>query len=212
MTFVDFVGKLEQRLQQPLPGRDAQIRMSAKFDPAMKDKYFSAPDSARLGGVLVLFYPSNGSIYLPLMKRPEYPGVHSGQVSFPGGKKEDQDDDLIQTALREAEEEVGVVQQDVKIIGALSELFIFASNFKVLPTIGYVESRPEFIPDQKEVVQIIETDLQALRNPHTIKETDIPISKGYKLRAPYFDIDGHVVWGATAMMLSELVHVINELD
>ena len=146
-----------------------------------------------------------------MMLRPEYGGVHSGQVSFPGGRVEKSDTGLVQTALRESNEELGIPQEKVEILGNLTELFIIASNFTVLPVVGSLDFRPEFIPDEREVVEIIETPISNLLDSKVIKERGFEVGAGYSINAPYFDINGHHVWGATAMMLSEFLTVYKDL-
>lgn len=165
--------------------------------------------SVRLGSVLISLYLHNEELHTVLMKRPSYKGVHSGQVSFPGGKKEDGDDDLITTALREAHEEVGIVPDKVNIIGTLSELYIPPSNFLVLPVLGYLEEKPELVPDMHEVEAILEVPFKHFFQKESLKEGNIPVGNGYKIKAPYFDVEGHVVWGATAMILNEMMEVVN---
>lgn len=160
---------------------------------------------------MVLLYPHNGDIYLPLMKRPTYEGAHSGQVSFPGGKFEQDDLDITTTALRETEEEIGVNPEQIEVIGSLSEMFIIASNFKVFPTVGYLPQRPAFVPDAVEVEAVLEVSISHLQD--LSKRGVEPMTFGnYTIQSPYFDVEGHVVWGATAMMLSELLYILDELD
>lgn len=159
---------------------------------------------------MILLYPHNGDIYLPLMKRPVYQGAHSGQVSFPGGKFEPEDLDLKMTALRETEEEIGVKSSQVEVIGELSELFIIASNFKVFPTIGFVKERPVFIPDAVEVEHVLEVSLSHLQDLSKRGIEEMAFGD-YTINSPYFDVDGHVVWGATAMMLSEFLQLVEDL-
>lgn len=168
------------------------------------------PD-AKLGAVLILLYPHAGEWYLPLMKRPDYEGVHGGQISFPGGKKEEIDADLFATALREAEEEVGVKPETVTVIGSISELYIPPSNFKVFPVIGFTDKRPEFNKNQYEVERILEMPIRHLMQPSTVKQTTVKVMGGLSLPTPYFDVEGEVVWGATAMMLSELKEILKSL-
>lgn len=208
--FESFVSELRNRLKEPLPGRTAQIRMAPK--PIDENRFRENPmRPARLGGVMILLYPDKGGVHIPLMKRPEYDGAHSGQVSFPGGKLEDVDTDLVDTALRETHEEIGVPKDNVEVLGSLSELFIIASNFKVLPTIGVVRNKPNFIPDPIEVADVLPMPLAALKDPalRKVKEMKFP---PYTIQSPYFDIHGEVVWGATAMMLSEFSYVVNEIE
>ena len=146
-----------------------------------------------------------------MMLRPDYGGPHSGQVSFPGGKKEEADKDLTATALREANEELGIPSSHVDILGNLTELFIIASNFVVQPVIGYLDFRPEFKLDPREVVEVIETPVSELLRPEIRKERPFEVGRGIEIIAPYFNINGHHVWGATAMMLNEFLTVYSEL-
>ncbi len=203
----NLIDRLSQRLKLPLPGPKAHMLMmpkgteTSRFDNTKMTK-------ARLSSVLILFYEKDGELYLPLTQRHEYDGTHSGQISFPGGKWEPEDIDLIHTAKREAREEIGVAESDVKIIGQLSDLFIPPSNFKVSPFVSYIEQKPKFVLDAYEVKELIEVPVSHLLKAATIKETVIEFSTGYKLKTPYFDVDGRIVWGATAMMLSELKAIL----
>lgn len=207
--FDEFVQRLGNRLNEPLPGRDAQVKMAPyPVDESRFKENLSKP--SKPGGVMVLLYPHNGDIYLPLMKRPTYAGAHSGQVSFPGGKFEQEDVDLRNTALRETEEEIGVRSESIEVIGSLSELFIIASNFKVFPSVGFTKERPEFIPDSVEVESVLEVSLSHLRDTSR-RGVEKMTFGNYTIHSPYFDVDGHVVWGATAMMLSEFLEVTAEL-
>jgi 8-oxo-dGTP pyrophosphatase MutT (NUDIX family) len=211
MVFEQLIRILENRLGEPLPGKAAHLQMSPQ---PVDFRRFEAnlPSNHRKSGVLVLFFPEGDRTFFPLIKRPEYPGVHSGQVAFPGGKMEPDDLSIIHTALREAEEEVGIAPSEVKILGRLSDLYIPTSNFLVSPILGFCETRPVFTPEVKEVSRIIAADFFRLFDPEVRKQKILDLSPSFSLDTPYFDIDGEVVWGATAMILSELVHLIkNEL-
>ena len=214
----DFKEKLLARIIQPLPGMEAQKLMA----PSTSDKKrFNIKEgkNARLGAVLILIFPRDGKLFFPLIQRPEYDGVHAGQISFPGGKLEESDSDLIQTALRESNEEIGINNREVEVLGTLTDLYITVSNFKVRPVIGLVENVPDFIPDKSEVAKIIESDLDNIVNDNLRKEKEIIVERNlpdikfkHHLQAPYFDIDGHVVWGATAMILSEFSAILKEIN
>ncbi|WP_422005814.1 NUDIX hydrolase [Roseivirga pacifica] len=207
--FEVFVEQLSHRLNEPLPGRDAQILMAPK--PIDESRFRANPNfPPKLGGVMVLLFERDNDFWIPLIKRPEYNGHHSGQVSFPGGKKEKSDIDLIETALRETEEEVGVARNEVELLGTLTELFIIASNFKVLPTVGFLQQPPEYTLEEKEVESILEVSLSQLKDQSQRGIETMQFGK-YTIHSPYFDVDGHKVWGATAMMLSELLFVLEEL-
>ena len=169
----------------------------------------AAQNDAKRGAVLILFYPDSGDIHFPLIRRSTYEGVHSGQVALPGGKKEKEDADLFTTAIREASEEIGIDRNKVTIIGSLTEVYIPVSNFKVLPVLGYYTAKPIFIPDYEEVEEIIIANIQMFNNSAKHKITEIQIAENFSIRAPYFDVDHRKIWGATAMMLGELMVVLN---
>jgi 8-oxo-dGTP pyrophosphatase MutT (NUDIX family) len=164
MNFQLFGKKLVQQLQLPLPGTDAQRIMAAKpINPKRFEESLEKP--AKPSAVLVLLYPFENEVHVTLMKRPVYSGVHSGQISFPGGKKESYDQDLTATALREAEEEVGVDRSDIEVIGELTDLFIIVSNFKVKPVIGLTDKKTDFILDPREVAGVLNVSLKDLNLP-----------------------------------------------
>ena len=210
--FHDTVEKLRKKLSMPLPGVVAQKEMAPVLtDPSRFN--LSAKQDIILGGVLILLYIVNDRIMLPLIQRPVYNGVHSGQISFPGGKNEE-NESLVETALREAHEEIGVPIAEVEIIGTLTELFIPASNFKVQPVVGIISTQFKFLPDKHEVVKILEADIiELIQDPRKTKTIQLKRDNlNISIDAPYFDVKGNVVWGATAMMLSELLYLLNEKD
>lgn len=204
--FAPFVRQLHADLAAPLPGRDAQFRMAPRPLRARPgpSRYEVAPPDARRGGVLACFYPWQGTVYLPFILRPEYNGVHSSQVAFPGGGFEAGDGDLTQTALREAYEEVGVHSGQVKVLGTLTPLYVYASNYLVLPTVAWCDERPPFRVDPYEVAALIETPLAELLEPLHRREEEWDL-RGERFRVPYYLVQEHTIWGATAMMLSELL-------
>lgn len=198
-----FLDRLRADLAGPLPGRAAQYRMAPR--PRLGDDPYQTPRAdTRQGGVLVLCYPSGGRLTLPLILRPTYTGVHSGQVAFPGGGREVGDADLAATALREAYEEVGIEPGQVQLLGQLSPLYVFASNYLVQPAVGWCAGRPRFKPDPYEVAQLIEAPLTDLLDERNRREETWRL-RGASVQVPYFSIQGQTIWGATAMMLSELL-------
>ncbi len=169
----------------------------------------SAPNSrTRKSAVLVLFYPYEGVVYLPLILRPTYDGVHSGQVAFPGGRYERSDETLIRTAMREAQEEIGLRLTDVKVEGVLTELFIPPSNFLVLPVVAHIPYRPDMFPDPREVEKVLEVPLRQLADRTIVGSSEIKVADRI-IDAPHYLIQNHKVWGATAMMISELLEVLS---
>lgn len=208
--YQNFIQKLTEELENPLPGSDAQKHMAPM--PGSNDRFnFKKSNEAKLGGVMILLYPDNGKIMFPLTERAKYPGVHSGQISFPGGKYELEDEDLVQTAKRETFEEIGVDMDAIQVIGKLSELYIPPSNFHVYPCIAYLEEKPKFKEETFEVVKIIETDITTLLDDDIAKRNEIQVNEKLRMNVPYFDIYDHIVWGATAMMLNEFKTIIKKI-
>lgn len=201
--------KLRARLALPLPGNDAHAPLRAtpvgSVNPRFDHKVAPKP-----GSVLILLYPDNDQILFPLIKRPDYLGAHSGQISLPGGKAEP-GEDYIQAALREGEEEVGIRKESVNVIGRLSDFFVIPSNFLVVPVIGYVNHKPLFVPDPVEVAKIISGDINMLMHEEAVKEKEILAAGKYRMKAPHFEIEEEVVWGATAMMLNEFRMVLKSI-
>jgi len=209
MTFLEFINQLEIKLQDPLPGIEAQKKMLPLMEQA--DRFDQlAMDKAKPGAVLILFYPETSRIYFPLIERPVYEGAHSGQIALPGGKYDPDDPDYQATALREAEEEIGINAAEVKILGLLTQLFIPVSNFLIYPYIGYLKEKPIMKPEPREVARIIPTEVNEIFDPGNYKQRIIKV-RSQRLQAPYFDYHGHVVWGATAMILAELYEVVKDL-
>ncbi|MBX3015433.1 MAG: CoA pyrophosphatase [Caldilineaceae bacterium] len=201
--FSPFIEQLAADLQRPLPGRTAQYRMAPQpRTGAGPDD--TVPADARRGGVLVLFYPRHEQPYLPLILRPTYDGVHSGQVGFPGGGQEEGDPDIVATALREAQEEIGIDLAPVQLLGQLSPLYVFASNYLVQPTVAWMTHAPTFQIDPHEVAALIEMPLLALLDPANHRREQWQL-RGRAVDVPFFQIQDYTIWGATAMMLSELL-------
>jgi 8-oxo-dGTP pyrophosphatase MutT (NUDIX family) len=164
----------------------------------------------KLSAVMALIYPINNEPHLLLIERPNYNGVHSGQLGFPGGKIEKEDDNSLIAAFRETAEEVGILKKEIDVIGQLTDVYVLASNFLVYPFVGIMRTRPIFSLDDKEVAAILEIPLKTFYNKDILKEKPIRSSLGFTLMAPYYDIDGKVLWGATAMMISELTQIIKK--
>ncbi|CAN5261760.1 CoA pyrophosphatase [soil metagenome] len=156
-------------------------------------------------GVMAIFYPGENEItHLVLILRKTYRGVHSNQVGFPGGRVELADKNLRHTALRETQEEVGIPMEAVKVIKKLTKLYIPPSNFWVHPYVGLVEKTPKFILQEDEVEQVLEIDLDHFLDEKNVITQTLTTSYAQEIEVPAYFLNGQVVWGATAMMLSEL--------
>ncbi len=208
IDFLSFIGRLKYMLEQPLPGKKAHELLMAE---ERKEMLMLKPDLkiARKAAVLVLFYPENDQPHIVFIERTKYKGVHSGQIAFPGGQYESQDNNLHDTAVRETEEETGVGKDTINIIGGLSEIYIPPSNYNVLPVVGWIDYKPDFIPDKSEVENVITFAVDSFFNENALKSESI-ISQGRLLRnVPCYKIDEYIIWGATSMILSELMSVMN---
>lgn len=190
-----------------LPAEQAH-RLMAPANRRLDYETLSQGKQAKSGAVLVMLYPFRDKIHSVLIQRPNYQGHHSNQISFPGGKMETHDNTLQDTAIREANEEVGVGLDDINVISPLSMLYIPVSNFKVHPYLSYLEQRPRFVLETREVTEVVEFDIDILSEESIKGVTSVKANAQYNIKAPYYDINGKVVWGATAMILSELNEII----
>ncbi|MEN8230571.1 MAG: CoA pyrophosphatase [Bacteroidota bacterium] len=199
------LNRLKERLLNDLPGEEAQLRMS----PTFRGSFIHAAEPVK-AAVLVLMYPRNGQICIVFMKRNEYDGPHSAQVSFPGGAWEPADGSLEITAIRETREELGI-KGKIEVLGTLTELFIPVSNFLVTPFLGWMDRAPEFFPDQSEVQYIIEAPLKDLADPAN-RDSERLYRHGQSIEAPFYRVGKEKIWGATAMMLSEYLQLASMLQ
>ena len=205
------IEKLRRSLEGPLPGHDGLPEVSGYRRPD-PHKVLQRDPPPREGAVLVLIYPRDQALHTLLMLRPVYEGVHSGQISFPGGKKEEQDRSLEETALREFNEETGAMSDEILVLGRLSPIFIPPSDVVVTPVIAYTTAVSGFDPDPNEVAELIETPLADLLHRDLLRSRKQHVSVlGRELEVPYYDVKGHVVWGATAMMIAELRELFHRL-
>jgi 8-oxo-dGTP pyrophosphatase MutT (NUDIX family) len=204
MTPDQLIDKLKHSLNGPLPGAKAHSLMAPtgriiNYDLIPDKQYYR--DSA----VSIILYPLGDSYKCVMIKRPEYDGAHSGQMSFPGGKKDEKDRDLMETAFRETYEEVGVLLDEKHLIGSLSEVFIPVSKFKVQPFLFHLPEIPAFIPDSREVDEIFHFDFELLLTDASLGISDIHHKGNILMKeVPCFYFHERMIWGASALMLSEL--------
>jgi 8-oxo-dGTP pyrophosphatase MutT (NUDIX family) len=180
--------------------------MAPGLRPRIKSK-----TAVKKAAVLILLYPNGKSLYTVFIRRSEYRGMHSGQISFPGGKMEKSDSDINITALREAEEEIGINRNIVDILGHLSQLLIPISNMLVLPVIGYAPEKPVFSPQRGEVDALIETPIEEFLLPGVVQDK-IETILFRKVAVPFYNINGNHIWGATAMIISEFTELLQRIE
>lgn len=203
--FLSLVQLLESSLKLPLPGVKAQFRMVPPTRPEYPPLDFSR---VKYGAVLALLFPDKGHPRITFILRQNYNGVHSGQISFPGGGFEEGDEDFEKTAIRETFEEIGVPQKEIKILGALSQLYIPPSNFLVQPFVGFIRERPVYRPDIKEVKEVFDISVDELLDEKSFQTKPIQ-TKAKLIEVPCFVAQNRMIWGATAMILNELLEIIN---
>ena len=212
MNFETFIKSASKIKNLNLPGEASQFKMSPPFRKELIAENKAKMKNAKQAGVMALFYPNNdGDTYLVLILRKTYKGVHSAQVGFPGGKFEVSDVDLKYTALRETFEEVGVHIKDIDVIKKMSELYIPPSNFTVAPYLGIIKKTPQFVKQDDEVEDVIEVALSHFLDDDNTSDVAVMTSKNVESEVPAFVLNGHVVWGATAMMLSELKDLLKKV-
>lgn len=201
---MDVLERLRTGLGGTLPGHDRFLELSGYKRPDLERARQLDPPP-RESAVLALLYPKQEVLHLLLMVRPTYDGVHSGQISFPGGKREPADPDLAYTALREFGEETGAETHSIELLGELSSIYIPPSRTLVTPYVGHATNIGPWKPDTKEVAKLLEVPLMdVLRNDILKRREQFIQVMGRSVEIPYFDLQGEVVWGATAMMIAEL--------
>lgn len=208
MDFQDFLQHVPNLIPVELPAEKAHVKMAPLERIALMKNLDLSEKKPRIAAVMMLFYPKNGKTHLVLIVRNAYDGVHSSQIAFPGGKYEISDSDFQETALRETHEEVGISSEKIEIIKQFTPMYIPPSNFLVHPFLGISSQELSFYPDIREVADIIELPLSVFLNDEIIIEATLSTSYAANILVPAFNIQNHVVWGATAMILSELRDVL----
>jgi len=207
------INKLKLLLSEALPGEDAQYMMAPL--QRSKQSVHELPESEyRKSAVIILICSdANGHLYIPLTERFAYDGVHSGQVSLPGGKFEESDLDHATTALRECFEEIGIERDAIEILGELTPLYIPVSKYLVRPIVGYCKTpNPDLLKNPREVKHIGKLYLNELTNENIVRTGNITLRDKQKIQAPYFAVQDLKVWGATAMILSEFKTLLKTIS
>lgn len=211
MNFKEFLNIVPKIKNIPLPAESSQFKMMPTSRMEQMDQYKEAMKQAKQSAVLALFYPDNShQTKFALIQRKAYNGVHSSQISFPGGKLESNDTNLEFTAKRETHEEIGVIPDNVRIVRELTKIYIPPSNFAVQPFLGLSDKTPNFILQEDEVEALLEVPILDFFNESNVVTETVSTSYNYRMEVPAFLLNGHIVWGATAMMLSEVKDLLKE--
>lgn len=202
------VKSLKDSLALDLPGQHFQNLMSPV---EAHEKYRIVPKDHRVACVMALIHlKEDGQLYITYIERASsHPDdKHAGQIGFPGGKFEEDDESLVICALREVEEELGIKSSDIEVLGELTSLYVFASNFLVYPYVGYIDYAPQYIPQIEEVAGVIEVPLSLLTDVKYKTNKSIKLAEGTESIVPGYNVDGHFLWGATAMISRELEEML----
>lgn len=201
-----FLQYIQQLLQRDLPGEQAHRKL---LPPGRKLRAgFKEVPEVKYSSVLLLLFPHEGRIYTCLTRRNSNMKDHPGQVSFPGGKIEEGESPEL-TAMREAQEEVGVSPLDVRLLGRLSELFVPVSGFTIFPYVGWLDYKPDFVLNRDEAEKLILLPVQDFVQEERIEHTELDTLRG-RLTVPYYPYEGEIIWGATAMILAEFFELLRE--
>lgn len=200
--------RLPTRLRQSLPGHEAQATMAPRYE-ARREALSVTNKDCREAGVLVLLLPLEDEPGLVLTVRRDHLPDHAGQISFPGGQREG-GETLEETALREAHEEIALEPRTVQLLGSLTPLYIPPSNYCVHPFVGIVTREPNLHPTDREVGEVLRAPLAHLLDPST-RVVETWTLHGTDVDVPYYSVEGHTVWGATAMMLAEVLAIVQEV-
>ena len=194
-----------------MPGEASHYKMEPEIRKQFRERGSLVKEKAKRAAVMAIFYPKKEETYLLLMLRKEYSGVHSKQIGFPGGKVEKEDKNLLETAKRETFEEVGILPEAIEVIKSLTEVYIPPSNFLVQPYLGlYPYPRP-FVIDPDEVEALVEAPLMDFLDETNLMEQRLTTSYANTILVPAFKLNGYTVWGATAMILSEIKDLLKQV-
>ena len=211
MNFIDFINCIPRIQSEPLLAEVAHQIMVPPERIELLKKVNIQENNPKKAAVLILLYPKNNRTHLVLIERNSYLGVHSSQIAFPGGKVEVNDPSVAFTALRETQEEIGVEMNKVSIIKAFTEVYIPPSNFMVFPFLGYVNEELQFNPEPREVASVIELSIENFLDERLVVTKEMNTSYSNSIRVPAFKIKEYYVWGATAMILSEVKEVLKKI-
>ncbi len=206
---IDFIERLERRLEEDLPGLEAQLLMA----PRGREDHLEPTDTSKIACVMALIFPKDDDWHIALIERtsdnPNDP--HSGQISLPGGRLEETDDTYADCALRELQEEIGINNEEIGLVGELSSLYVHISDYLIYPFVGFAGVEPTFSPQPSEVKSIIQLPLEHFLKDKN-KKSESMVIRGVTIEdVPYYNLGDYKLWGATAMIMSEFEKILHEV-
>ena len=202
--------KIKALLSKPLPALQSHLKMAPPTRKAELKAAIEAMPFAKKSAVMILLFHENEKLKVVFIRRSFYVGIHAGQMAFPGGRFEESDKTVEETAFREIEEEIGITRNKIELLGRISDIYVPPSNFLISVFVGYLAAKPVYNPDEREVAEIIEVDFDEFLKPEnkTVKSFHVP-SANHSVTAPCYQTPQCDIWGASAMVMSELVDILS---
>lgn len=201
--------KIKALLSKPLPGLQSHLKMAPPTRKAELEAANEAVPFAKKSAVMILLFHKDEKLKVVFIRRSFYVGIHAGQMAFPGGRFEESDGTVEETAFREIEEEIGVTRDKIELLGRITDIYVPPSNFLISVFVGYLSEKTVYKPDEREVAEVIEVDFDEFLQPKNIdvKSFHVP-SANHSVEAPYYKTSKCDIWGASAMVMSELIDIL----
>lgn len=200
---------IREKLSKTLPGLASHLKLAPKERAGEIENYINSQKQAKKSAVMILLYEHDNDTKIVFIRRSFYVGIHAGQIAFPGGRYEESDGNIRTTALREVEEEIGIKANDIEILGRLTDIYVPPSNFLISIFVGYLTQKPVFNIDKREVHEVIELTLNDFFAENVIHEKEFVVpSTQHSVNARYYKVGNIDLWGASAMVMTELIDIL----
>lgn len=204
------VDYIRQKLSQTLPGLSSHLKLAPDNRTEEIALYLNSKTEAKKSAVMILLFHENEKLKVVFIRRGMYVGIHAGQIAFPGGRYEEFDQQVENTAFREIEEEIGIQRHEIEILGRLTDIYVPPSNFLISIFVGYIAKKPNYIIDEREVAEVIEVDFDVFFTEGIIAQKAFQIPTTIEtVQAMYYKLPNADLWGASAMVMTELIDAMN---
>lgn len=201
---------IKQKLSEPLPGLASHLKLAPTSRAKEIANYNGKIIDAKKSAVMILLFHEEGDLKVIVIRRSFYVGIHAGQIAFPGGRYEEEDGNVENTAIREIEEEIGISSDKIQVLGRLTDIYVPPSNFLISIFVGYLDQRPIYKIDEREVAEVIEIDFNDFYKENIIHEKEFLVpSMQSSTKALYYQVGNIELWGASAMVMTELLDVLS---